>query len=362
MSCAQIGGRSPPPCSAMSADPAEEAAAAAAAALLLTPVATIERVRGFGRNSSVYRVRAGGASYALKQYPPRGEGERNRAAIEFGALRFLAAHGITDVPKALAVDSQRGYALIEWIDGDPVTAATQADIAAAAGFLGAVHALRGGDDAKAQPSAAEACLSAGEIVAQIERRLAQLDAIAVADPKLAALLDGTARPLLARIEAWAGAGYAAARLAFDQPIAASGTTLCPADFGLHNTLRRKSGQLVFIDFDYFGWDDPVKLTSDFLLHPGMLLPEQLKRQFAAAAAAVYEGDSGFRARLALLYPLFALRWCLILLNEFLPERWVNRRNAGVSADCDLAKRRQLDRASEWMHSLATSFRWFPYGE
>ena len=182
------------------------------------------------------------------------------------------------------------------------------------------------------------------------------------EPALAALLDGTARPLLAQIGAWASAGYAAAGLAFDQPIDASAQTLCPADFGLHNTLRRKSGQLVFIDFDYFGWDDPVKLTADFLLHPGTLLPEPLKRQFAAAAAAVYQGDAGFGARLALLYPLFALRWCLILLNEFLPERWANRLNAGMEADWDAAKQRQLDRASEWMHSLATGFRWFPYGE
>jgi hypothetical protein len=351
----------------MPADPAREAAAAVAGALLGAPVAGIERVHGFGRNSGVYRVSAEGASYALKQYPPRREGERDRAAIEFGALRFLAAHGIAAVPQALAADSERGYALIEWIDGDPVTAPTEADIAAASGFLGAIHALRSADDARAQPPAAEACLSAAEVVAQIERRLARLDLIGAHEPALAALLDGTARPLLAQIGAWASAGYAAASLAFDQPIDASARTLCPADFGLHNTLRRKSGQLVFIDFDYFGWDDPVKLTADFLLHPGMHLPEPLKRQFAAAAAAVYQGngyqgDAGFGARLALLYPLFALRWCLILLNEFLPERWANRRNAGVEADWDAAKQRQLDRASEWMHSLATSFRWFPYGE
>jgi hypothetical protein len=345
----------------MPVDPAE-AAAAAAGALLRAPVAAIERVHGFGRNSSVYRVRAGGASYALKQYPPRREGERNRAAIEFGALRFLAAHGIAAVPKALAADSERGYALIEWIDGDPVTDPTDADIAAAASFLGAIHALRHVNDAKAQPPAAEACLSAAEIVAQIERRLLRLGAIGAQEPKLAALLDGTGRPLLAQIGAWAIAGYTAAGLAFDQPIDASARTLCPADFGLHNTLRRTSGQLVFIDFDYFGWDDPVKLTSDFLLHPGMLLSDKLKRQFAAAAAAVYQGDGGFRARFSLLYPLFALRWCLILLNEFLPERWASRRNAGMEADWDAAKQRQLDRASEWMHSLATSFRCFPYGE
>ena len=66
--------------------------------------------------------------------------------------------------------------------------------------------------------------------------------------------------------------------------------------------------------------------------------------------------------LALLYPLFSLRWCTILLNEFLPERWANRVTAGEAADWPSAKQRQLDRAQEWAHSLAATFRRFPYGE
>ena len=38
--------------------------------------------------------------------------------------------------------------------------------------------------------------------------------------------------------------------------------LSPSDFGLHNALRGQDGQLRFVDFEYFGWDDPVKLVSD----------------------------------------------------------------------------------------------------
>ena len=49
-------------------------------------------------------------------------------------------------------------------------------------------------------------------------------------------------------------------------------TLSPSDFGFHNTLRRPDGELAFLDFEYFGWDDPAKTITDFLLHPGMQLP------------------------------------------------------------------------------------------
>jgi hypothetical protein len=344
----------------MPADPALDAAAAAARALTGGPIAAIERVRGFGRNSGVYRVRCDGANYALKQYPPRRPGERDRAAVEFAALGLMTAHAIAAVPRAIAVDPANGYLLLEWIEGDPVDAPDMADIAAAAGFLGAIHALRNASGAEAQPPAAEACLAASEIIRQIESRLARLGELEAPAATLPVFIAGTARPLLHDIAAWAESGYAKTGLSFSEAIDTSVQTLCPSDFGFHNALRRPSGQLVFIDFDYFGWDDPVKLTADFLLHPGMRLSESLKRRFAAAALATYRADRSFQTRLALLYPLFALRWCTILLNEFLPERWANRINAGGPADWEAAKQRQLDRAREWAHCLAANFRRFPY--
>ena len=45
----------------------------------------------------------------------------------------------------------------------------------------------------------------------------------------------------------------------------------PSDFGIHNTIRDQENNIIFIDFDYFGWDDPVKLASDFYWHPAMNL-------------------------------------------------------------------------------------------
>jgi hypothetical protein len=346
----------------MSRDPALEDAAAAAGTLLGGSLDAVERARGFGRNSGVYRIRQGGTSYALKQYPPRRPGERDRAAIELAALRFMVAHGIGSVPLPYAAHSEGGYALIEWIDGAAVTAPGDADIAAAAGFLAAIHGLRNEPGAAAQPPAAEACVSGGEIVAQIERRLARLGAVAAEEPALAAFLDDAFRPLLDQITLWAEGGYARQGLSFTCPIGGAARTLCASDFGFHNALRRPSGELVFIDFDDFGWDDPVKLTADFLLHPGMRVPLKLKRRFAAAATAIYQTDQSFAARLQLLYPLFALRWCMILLNEFLPERWAHRINAGAEADWLAAKQRQLDRVREWVQSLATNFQRFPYGQ
>jgi hypothetical protein len=345
----------------MAANPALDAATRAARALTGQALAAVARVRGAGRNSGVYQVRAGETVYALKQYPPRRAGDRDRATSEFAALRFLTGHGVTIVPRPIAVDAAGGYLLLEWIEGEPVATPVAADIAAAGGFLRAIHALRGESDAAALPMAAEACISAAEIVVQIERRLARLASVPD-EPVLAAFLRDTLAPLFAEVWAWAKAGYTTAGLSFSAEVDAAARTLCPADFGFHNAMRRPSGGLVFIDFDYFGWDDPVKLIADFLLHPGMRLDAALKRQFAAEAAGIYGSDPGFRRRLKLLYPLFSLRWCTILLNEFLPERWASRVAAGETADWPSAKQRQLDRAREWAHFLAVNFQRFPHDE
>ena len=57
-------------------------------------------------------------------------------------------------------------------------------------------------------------------------------------------------------------------------------SLSPSDFGFHNALLEADGRLTFVDFEYFGWDDPVKIVADVMLHPGMGLSADHGRRFA----------------------------------------------------------------------------------
>ncbi|MFP6749711.1 MAG: hypothetical protein VCD66_19215 [Alphaproteobacteria bacterium] len=147
------------------------------------------------------------------------------------------------------------------------------------------------------------------------------------------------------------AQYEQQGLDFGRSIGPSRLTLSPSDFGFHNAIRRSDGRLEFIEFEYFGWDDPVKLVADFLLHPGMGLDGELRRRFRCGAAAVFGGDHGFDARLRALFPLYALRWCLIVLNEFLPERWLRRDYAGAHRDREFALTTQLAKARAMLARL-----------
>ena len=132
-----------------------------------------------------------------------------------------------------------------------------------------------------------------------------------------------------------------AEIDFDEPIGAEARTLSPSDFGFHNAIRRPDGMLDFVDFEYFGWDDPAKTIVDFLLHPGMQLDDALKRRFAAGVCAAFAELPALPARTRIVYPLFGLKWGLILLNDFLPER--SGQAPGARPAAQLAKARSLVR-------------------
>jgi len=130
----------------------------------------------------------------------------------------------------------------------------------------------------------------------------------------------------------------------ERPLAPADRTLSPSDFGLHNALRTAAG-LVFLDFEYFGWDDPVKLVADVVWHPGMGLDSDARQKFFAGAADVYRVDAGFLSRFERDAPLYGLRWALIVLGEFLPAVRERRRAAGATDDGPALLERQLAKAT-----------------
>lgn len=312
------------------------APAGAIEALLGRPVLRIDAVRA-GANNRVWRVVTGTGTVAVKVYPVVAGDRRDRRATEAAALRFLAAKAESAVPALIATDAVAGLSALSWLPGER----PEADAAAIDAALGFVERLRdNAADAAAGglPDASEACFGAGDLLTQIDARIGRLTAVAAPGSPLAALLEERIGPRFRQ------AGPAAAP--FETPLPAALRTLSPSDFGFHNAVRSADGRTSFLDFEYFGWDDPVKLAADFLLHPGMSLPVAARRWFARGIRPLFAHDGGFEARLRALLPLYAVRWSLILLNEFLPERLSRRRAAGIDDPLADLLARQLDKALE----------------
>ena len=250
---------------------------------LLGAPAEIEHLVGGGRNSRIYHVRSGSKEFALKQYPSRADDPRDRLSTEVGALTLMERYRIDTVPACRRRGPRTRLCAAE-LDRRrcPSPKLPDADIDAAAHFLAAIHALRTTPWAEEQPAAAEACLSGAEIERQIAARLARLRALS-GEGALASFLQNDFVPVLERESVNAKATIQAAGLDFAADLPQEWRSLVPSDFGFHNSLRRKDGSLAFVDFEYFGWDDPVKLSADILLHPGRTLAAPQRRRFRRAA-------------------------------------------------------------------------------
>jgi len=334
--------------------------------LLNNNVLSIETIGG-GRNSQVYRVIDTDTQvYALKAYFRHASDKRDRLGTEFSSLKFLWNNGIRNIPRPLKADREANCALYEYIDGQKIATdeITPEEIQATFEFLTALKALRERQGSDLLAPASEACFSIKDIVHSIRRRLQAFDDRAkreVPYPHLYEFLDDHLIPTLEEIATWAKTKSDRACISFAAEISLAERTLSPSDFGLHNALKRENGNLVFLDFEYFGWDDPAKMIVDMLLHPAMTLTDTLKRQFVSGILSAFTDYPYLGRRVEIVYPLFGLKWCLILLNEFLPAQLARRQFAGMDdGDRVATQMKQLDKARHMLQTIGQEYQAFPY--
>lgn len=321
--------------------------AEAVSQLLGQPVVSVQPVDG-GRNSRVFRVDClNSGQYIAKHYPAAGPGQRNRLDAEYTGLGFLWENGIRCVPKPVAAHPEGSWAIYEYVVGAGAadSGVSDSDIGQVVDFLARLKELGHTGSSLKIGAAAEACFSVQGIFDGIDSRLRRLLSVEDKSPQGVALqqflkddfnpvLDGERRRVTAELK-----GRISSEISLEE------RTLSPSDFGFHNALRRPNGELVFLDFEYFGWDDPAKIISDFLIHPAMQLSDSNKTQFLSGTLECFGEHPGLGSRVGLVRPLFALKWAMILLNEFVPER-LQRRNFTSEDQSDVTelKDRQLIKA------------------
>ena len=331
-----------------------------------TPVQSVQQLSG-GHNNSVYLVRCGsGKQYVAKVYAKSLPGSTDRMQTEVNGLKFLTSNGVDRVARPVGVDTDQRCAVYQYLDGQKIDSsqALPADVDQAVEFMAQLKELSGLEESSEQPSASDACFSINETFATIAQRLARFEALDLSSPQrqeLSEYLRDEFRPALAEILAWCQHTVDQSEIDFDRLLDPHQLTLSPSDFGFHNALRRPNGEIVFLDFEYFGWDDPAKMVADFLLHPAMDLSEKLKHRFFQRAVSVFADRPWFPVRTGIIYPPSGLKWCLIILNEFLPE-YISRRESASPGQLDLAavQSRQLAKSRLLLQKMNSEFQNFPY--
>ena len=329
-------------------------------------ITSINRI-GNGRNSKVYKLLCEKSlPYTAKIYFRHGFGERNRLQVEFNCLQFLWKHGIRCIPEPIAKDDAQGYAIFEYIDGNQIKPEEvfQNDIDDAVQFLSRLEECKNREGSEDLPMASEACFSIETIIDVIKRRLAKFFSLQNESPQyndLDKFLRDDFLPTFEEIKRWSISSLSQLGISSVSELSYGERTLSPSDFGFHNALRRNTGELVFLDFEYFGWDDPAKMVSDFLLHPGMKLPIIYKRHFLAEILKRFNRYEKLSMRIECLYPLCALNWCLILLNEFIPEKFKRRKFAGIASNKSHILAVQFSKSEHMLRTVRNEYEQFPCG-
>jgi hypothetical protein len=320
----------------------------------IAEVPKLQRITG-GSNNRVFRLDAGGCSFCLKVYFRHAADSRDRLRTEFDFASFAWSKGLRGLPQPLAFDAALGAGLFEFVAGRKLAPA-EVDAPAVSELIAFHRALnrhRDHPDAQALPPASDSCFSVADNIACIDRRLGRLTAIH-ADSALERDALQIVRERLAPACSRAKSALIRGAERQDQTVSLAQPErwLSVSDIGFHNALRANTGKIRLLDFEYAGWDDPAKTIADLFGQPEVPVPMAFFEPSLSAVAGDFAAPERMRARARLLLPLHRLKWCCIVLNEFLPVGGDRRAFAADGEERERRRVTQLQKARGILASLS----------
>ncbi|MCE9604332.1 MAG: phosphotransferase [Planctomycetia bacterium] len=316
---------------------------------------SLTRIAG-GRNNRAYLLTTSdGRRCLVKWYFRHREDARDRLGAEYRFVGYCRRFGIDKAPKPLAHDDDARLGLYEFIDGKKLTPAEIAErhVSQAIEFVVQLQAHRNTPEARALPTASEACFSVEEHRLCIDNRVRALQRVAPEHDALQKFVLDRLLPAWEQIDRGICETVRQRPEIHSAPLTDADHCLSPSDFGFHNALQTADGSLRFFDFEYAGWDDPAKLLCDFFCQVEVPVPLRFATSFAARLAAQQLDPEAFLARAELLFPAYRIKWCCIVLNEFLSSGSARRSFTSGIPVADDRLGTQLTLATQMLDRLAT---------
>ena len=301
-----------------------------------------------GRNNRAFRVSGPDGSWFLKQYFQDRQGLRDRCGSEWEWSQFCWQRGVTWGPEPLARDEQCHATLFEFVDGRRLERDEVDDdhVRQAALFVAEINGHRNHPTAHQLTTAAEACFSLKDHVACVDRRIDRLHSLPETDAistQLQNWLRSSLVPVWESIVEKLRTSVSPDK--YDARLSQTEHCLSPSDFGFHNALLTSSGRIRFFDFEYAGWDDPAKLLCDFFWQQDLPAPRESMHHLLEALSSP-ASRTELEDRVEKLFPVFGVKWCCLLLNEFVSNDRLRREFAQSTPISDSRKSLQFELAKQ----------------
>ncbi|MFC1679847.1 phosphotransferase, partial [Elusimicrobiota bacterium] len=309
-----------------------------------------------GNNRLLRIVVPDARSLVLKRYLQDSRDPRRRIPAEFRALSLLWNAGVTNIPRPHVYNEPGGFALFSFVDGVPMRemAIDRDHILQAAAFLHELKKVHARTRGERIPEGADSRRCLADYVRHIDRRLRSiLDGLKTAPraDEARKLIEERLLPFKEKVTDKFHREVAAQGLDTERPIPEEERTLSPSDFGFHNAILGPDKRVHFLDFEYFGRDDPAKLIADFIHHAAQDLPPERHRLFIEEFHRGFPQRDAFLKRLRLVLDPIGLEWLLIILNVLTPESRARRGFSRQEDEGELVARR-LGRAEARLGKMA----------
>ena len=279
-------------------------------------VSLLEKIEGRG-NSEINKIVIDGERYICKIYPQ--SGDHNRLVAEYNGLKLLKELSIPYLQTPVSYDGNLGVAIYDYIDGKKDYNYNAGHVKQMLSLLSALNTAQVKDRFSSFNFASNACLSGLDVEVQIKNRLKTFNCAIDKHLGLKLFMYDEFIPALNDLLIWSKKNWPKK---YTESLSQSELVLSPSDFGFHNAIEATSGRLIFYDFEYFGWDDPVKLIADVLHHAAFDLSAECEQLWVNGCVEIYGESILERYRAA--WPLYGLLWCLIILNEYNNVFWQRR--------------------------------------
>lgn len=285
-------------------------------------VVKFQRIKVGGNNKLFKLITRNNKNYLLKIY---GKDKINRLDREFRAIKLLRDKGFDNVPIPHLSNNELDYGLYSYEEGITKISKqlTRNDLRLMAEFMADIHNIRSQSDIDEFPPANLACFSLMDYVNNIEFRI----------EKFVSYAESTSAPQSVKelylkesmvLEIYKLLNFLIGKVdknILNKKLKKKAIRLSPVDFGSHNIIFKKGGKAIFVDFEYFGRDDPDRAVADFLMHDKS---KDIKKEFKKYFEDIYlkRAETGQKRikRLELVKKIVAIEWLAIYLYSMTPEK------------------------------------------
>lgn len=271
-----------------------------------------------GRNNKVFKVHIKNNKYVLKFFSSKSYSYKPRMKREINFLKLANSLNIDNVPLLISYSFKENYIFISYLEGCQLSLISKNDLRSISNFIHIINKNK----KRYVIKAIDCCNSLKDHINLINKKYRFFIKKANLNKDVSHFLKYKFLPkknlIIQNIKNNIIKKKLYKRNTQKEKI------ISPSDLSLLN-LKKNKKKLYYFDFEYAGLDDPLKLICDIICNPSNKFSN--KNLFSETILNNFGLIKKHHNLLDLFIPLHKLKWCLIILNEFIDEKNETRKFA-----------------------------------